>query len=74
MKSNAGGFSGKAQFADAWALHGRAALHLQDGMREMRRGLLAADMDAGQLENPGVAVRETLSEERRWRAPAFPFP
>ena len=57
-------FPGKAQFAEHGALHGRAALHLQSDMREVRRGLLAADMDAGQPENPGVAVRETLPEDQ----------
>lgn len=60
-------FPGKTQFAEHGALHGRAALHLQGNMWEMRRGILAADVDAGQPENPGVAVRETLSEERRGR-------
>ena len=34
-------------------------------MRQMRRGVLAADVDAGEPENPGVAVRATLQAERR---------
>ena len=41
---------------------------LQQGhMRQVRRGILAADVDAGQPENPGVAVRATLPAERRGR-------
>ena len=58
-------FPGKAQLAEHGALHRRAALHLQGNMRQMRRGVLAADVDAGQPENPGVAVRATLQAERR---------
>ena len=57
-------FPGKAQSTEHGALHGGAALYLQGGMREVWGGLLAADMDAGQPENPGVAVRETLPEDQ----------
>ena len=58
-------FPGKAQPTEHGALHGRASFHLQGHMREMKRGILAADMDAGQPENQGVAVRATLQAERR---------
>ena len=58
-------FPGKARPADAWEVHGRAAIHLQGGVREMRHGVLAADLDAEGQEGQGMAVRETLPAERR---------
>ena len=39
-------------------------LHLYQQERQVRRGVLAADMDAGEPENPGAAVRATLPAER----------
>ena len=56
---------GNARITDAWEVHGRAAFHLQGGVRKMRGGVLTADMDAERQEGQGMTVRQTLPEERR---------